>query len=122
MSDNKDNNFAALLAGVIIGAAGTYLFTSPDGKKLKEKLLKEGALLLDKVTEGVDQTKEKISEVQEAVQEEAKSTAEAAQKVIETTGEEIAEAAQEIPGKIEEIQKKGRRFFFHKRPPTTNES
>lgn len=118
MSDTKDNNFAALLAGVIVGAAATYLLTNPEGKKLKEKLLKEGASLLEKVTQDVQETKEKIQEVQEEVQ----STAEATQKVIETASEEIAQVAQAIPAQIEEIQKKGRRLFFHKRPPTTNES
>ena len=119
MSDTKDNNVASLIAGIVIGAAATYLLTNPEGKKLKENLLKEGALLLEKVTHEVEETKEKVQEVQEEV----KSTAEATQKVIETASEEIAQVAQAIPTQIEEIQKKGRRLFFHKRPtPPATES
>lgn len=118
MSDKNDNNLGALIAGVIIGAAGAYLFGNPDGRKLKEKLLKEGQKLLEGIGEDVTSAKEKL----EQTHQEIKSTAQATQNVLETAGEEITEVAQEIPKQIEEIQKKGRRFFFHKRPPTATES
>lgn len=119
MSDNKESNLAALIAGIVIGAAGAYLFTNPEGKKLKEKLIKDGRKLLENIGSDLSETKEKI--IEEAPQE-IKSTAQAAEKVLETAGEEIAQAAAEIPHQIDQIQKKGRRFFFHKRSEPVSES
>ena len=120
MNDNRESNLAALLAGIIIGAAGAYLFTNPEGKKLKDKLLKEGQKMLSEIASDLSEAKD---EIVENGPEEIRSTAQAAQKVVETAGEEIASAASEIPGQIEEIQKKGRRFFFHKHPsPPATES
>lgn len=119
MSDNKESNLAALLAGIVIGAAGAYLFTNPEGKKLKNKLLQESQRMLADLTAELAEAKD---EIVENGPEEIRSTAQAAGKVMETAGEEITEVASGVPQQIEDLQKKGRRFFFHKKTTSTNES
>jgi len=90
--DKDSNSLMALVAGIIIGAGITYLFTTKEGRKLKDKLSIEGNKVLDKLQEGL----------------------ETAQDEIEEHKEEVQEAVSEIPKQVEQIQKKGRRFFFRK--------
>jgi|SRR3989338_9153862 len=92
--DNQNNNnnqpghsTATFIVGVIIGAAATYLFTTDEGKKLKDKLIKEASRFFGNLGEGAQEIEEKVSE--------------------EVT---------QIPKHIEQIQKKGRRFFFRRSP------
>lgn len=85
MSDQENkNSFSSLILGIIIGATITYLFTNKRGQKIKDRLLAEGRKLLEELG-------------QEAQIE-----------------EEVEEAKEEIPEHITQIQKKGRRFFFHR--------
>jgi len=44
----QDNNLATFIAGVVIGAALTYLFATKNGQKIKEQFLKDGTRLLKK--------------------------------------------------------------------------
>ncbi len=86
MSDQNDNRSSSLLLGILIGAALTYLFATKSGRKTKDELLKEGEKLL-----------ESLGKLEEEVKE------------------EIEENMDEIPKHVAEIQKKGRRFFFHRK-------
>lgn len=108
MSDQeKNSSLSALIFGVLIGAAATYLFTTKDGQKVKEKLLKEGSKLLDKVAEGLENVEETVDEKRQEIQDTVSGQ-------IESTKENVEEAVSEIPKHIHEVQKKGRRFFFKK--------
>lgn len=86
MSDQNNNrSLSSLILGIAIGAALTYFLTTKKGQKIKERLLTEGRKLLEELGEEASQVKEKIEEEKE-----------------------------EIPDHISQIQKKGRRFFFHR--------
>lgn len=109
MSDqnNNHNNLSTLILGVIIGASLTYLFTTKKGQKLKERLLVEGKDLLEEIGEKVATLEEEFLGKGE----------EAGEKLLEgakDVEEKIEETVSEIPDHIEQIQKKGRRFFFRK--------
>ena len=109
MSDtDKNNSLTALIAGVVIGAAVTYLFTTKEGKKLKEKLIDEGSRLLDKVKEGLE-------EAEDEVEEKGKAVAKALENSAQSAKETVEEAVSEIPKHIAQVQKRGRRFFFSKK-------
>lgn len=93
MSDQeKNNNFSSLVIGVIIGAAITYLFTTKKGQKIKDHLAKEGKHLLEDVADIASEMEENVTQ-------------------------KVEEAASEVPKHIEQIQKKGRRFFFRRSHP-----
>lgn len=101
------SNFSGLIMGLAIGAALTYLFTNKDGQKIKDMLLKEGARVLDDVAKTAQELEEKA---------ETKVEDELAEK-LEEVKEKVAQVEQmveDIPPHIEQIQKKGRRFFLHK--------
>lgn len=95
-SSSSSHSTATFIVGIIIGAAVTYLFTTEEGKKLKDKLIKEASRLFSQLGEGVQEIEEKVKE-------------EAAQ-----AQEKIDQEVQELPKHIGEIQKKGRRFFFRR--------
>lgn len=108
MSDyEKNNSMTALIAGVIIGAGVTYLFTTTEGKKLKEKLIDEGSKLLDKVKEGLEEAGEEI-------EEKGKLATKIVSQEAESAKENVGEVISQVPQHIEQVQKKGRRFFFKK--------
>ena len=90
---HSSSNF---LAGIIIGAALTYLFATKSGRKLKDELLKEGAKALQNLAEQLEEK-----------EEEAKAE-------LDSAKEQAEEVVHEVPQHIEKIQKKGRRFFFRK--------
>lgn len=103
MSDEKNNpsnksggNLTTLVAGAVIGAALFYLFGTKSGQKVRDHLLRETKSLLDKFGESLE---EESKEVEEKPQEPA------------------IPAPPVPPQHIEEIQKKGRRFFFHRHGP-----
>ncbi|MBI2012642.1 YtxH domain-containing protein [Candidatus Curtissbacteria bacterium] len=110
MSDQKDNSLTAFVAGVIIGAAATYLFTNEKGQKIKDKLIGEGSKVLDKLKEGLE-------EVEKEVQKEKAEIAQKIESGVDTVKEAAEEVAESVPEHIEQIQKKGRRFFFRKHSP-----
>lgn len=107
-NENKNNNLPILVAGIIIGAAATYLLTTENGKKIKDKLMAEGAKLLDKMQEGFE-------EVQKEVAKEEKKIEEKVAPVIESAREQVEDVVAEVPQQIAQIQKKSRRFFFSKK-------
>ena len=112
MENEKGNNLAPFIAGVILGAAITYLFANKEGRKLKEKLLSEGAKILGTLGEATQTAREEVGQIAEEKKEEI------AQEISHDL-EEIKEKAEtiirEVPEQVEKIQKKGRRFFFSKR-------
>lgn len=100
MSDEKNNNLSTLILGVAIGAALTYLFTTKRGQKIKDRLLTEGQGLLEDIGEKISNLEEEILEEKDEVEEKLEEGTKA-----------------EIPQHIEQIQKKGRRFFFRRGGP-----
>lgn len=113
MSDQKNNlpaerltnnNLATFVAGVVIGAALTYLFGTKSGQKVKDQLLKDGTKLLETMTEEIEEKVQELESQEPKIKEPVESQEE----------ETVKEAAPEVPPHIEEIQKKGRRFFFRK--------
>lgn len=94
--NSQSTSISSALLGIALGAVITYLFANKEGQKIRDQILKEGIRLLDEV-------QKKAQEMQEKAQE---------------TGEEIKETVQEVaegvPQHIEQIQKKGRRFFFRR--------
>ena len=112
MENEKGNNLAPFIAGVILGAALTYLFANKEGRKLKEKLLSEGAKILGTLGEVTQTAKGEIEQIAEEKKEEI------AQEVshdLEEVKEKAETVIRQVPEQVEKIQKKGRRFFF-KRP------
>ena len=113
MENEKGNNLAPFIAGVIVGAALTYLFANKEGRKLKEKLLYEGAKILGTLGEVSQTAKKEIEQVAEQKKEEL------SQEIshdLEEAKEKVETIIREVPQQVEKIQKKGRRFFFSKRP------
>ncbi|MDP2632436.1 MAG: YtxH domain-containing protein [Candidatus Curtissbacteria bacterium] len=110
MSDEKNSNLSTLILGVAIGAALTYLFTTKRGQKIKDRLLTEGQGLLEDIGE-------KISNLEEEILEEKDEIEEKLEEGTKAVAEKVVEAADEIPQHIEQIQKKGRRFFFRRGGP-----
>src|SRR3989344_3839026 len=86
----QDNNLATFIAGVVIGAALTYLFATKNGQKIKEQFLKDGTRLLEKMGEGVEEGVKKLEEAEQSVEE-------GSQEVRDKIGEGI----QEVQSKIE---------------------
>lgn len=109
MSDQRDNSLTAFIAGIIIGAAVTYLFTNEKGQKIKDKLVKEGNVILDKLKEGLE-------EVEKEVAKEKKELEEKVESGVETVKDTVEEVAESVPEHIAQVQKKGRRFFFSRKP------
>lgn len=107
MSEEKNNNLPILIAGVVIGAALTYLLTNENGKKIKERLLTEGGKILDKMQEGLEEVEKEMKKGEKRIEEKVAP-------VIEAAKENVEEVIAEVPQQVEQIQKKGRRFFFRK--------
>ena len=110
MNDQK-NSLPVFVAGVIIGAAAVYLFTNKEGQKIKDRLLKEGAKLLQTIGENLEEAQENIKE--EATKEVGELT-DTAKDHIEETKDTIGGVVSEIPEHVEKLQKKGRRLFFRR--------
>lgn len=109
MSNNdRNNSLTALIAGVVIGAAVTYLFTTKEGRKLKDRLLEEGSVILDKIKEGFE-------DVEDQIQEKGKKVAKSVEEKAEEFKEGVEDIAGDVPKHIQQVQKKGRRFFFSKK-------
>jgi len=144
MSDyNHENNAPNFLAGILVGVALTYLFTTKTGKKLKTELLKETAKALEKLGEEIEEKAPQLkvakgslrseeSEPRPLGREKLEDKKEEVQKKVEATSEEIKttkgeprpeeqEEIREVPELVKKIQNKGRRFFF-RRSQTRQES
>lgn len=110
--NEKGNNLAPFIAGVIIGAALTYLFANKEGRKLKDTLLSEGAKILGSLGDVSHSVKEEIEQVAEQKKEEL------SQEIshdLEEAKEKVETVIREVPQQVEKVQKKGRRFFFSRR-------
>ena len=108
MSDqSKNNNLSTIILGVALGAALTYLFTTKKGQKIKDRLLTDGRSLLEEIGEKISNLEEEILDEKDEVAEKLVEGAKAAE-------EKIEDAAASVPEHIEQIQKKGRRFFFRR--------
>ncbi|OGD86158.1 hypothetical protein A2164_01620 [Candidatus Curtissbacteria bacterium RBG_13_35_7] len=111
MNEHHDNlpagGLATFLTGVIVGAALTYLFGTKSGQKIKAELIKEGAKALDNLKDEFEEHEEEVKEKLEEGSEEIK------EKLTEGI-EGVKEVTEHIPDHIENIQKKGRHFFFKK--------
>ncbi len=101
------NNISSFISGAVLGAALLYLLGTKDGKKLKDQLIKEGQKVLEEMGQELKEASEKIEGN--------------AAKKLEAVKEEVEDAIGEVPEHIQEIQKKGRRFFF-KRSRSRSES
>lgn len=112
MENEKGNNLAPFIAGVIIGAALTYLFANKEGQKLKEKLVSEGAKILGSLGEVTQTAKGEIEQIAEEKKEEI---AKEVSHDIEEAKEKVETIIRQVPEQVEKVQKKGRRFFFSKR-------
>lgn len=124
--DNTNSSFSTLITGIVVGAALTYLFTTESGRKIKDELLKEGTKLVDGLGDEIEKANTKAQETKEEFTEEVSKKKkeleveihEAAQSVknqIKTVQEDVAEITEVVPQQVEQIQKKGRRFFFAKK-------
>lgn len=112
MENEKGNNLAPFIAGVIIGVALTYLFANKEGRKLKEKLVAEGAKILGSLGEA---TQTAAREVREVTEEKKEEITQEVSHDLEEAKEKVETIIREVPEQVEKIQKKGRRFFFSKR-------
>ena len=128
-SPSQNNSFQVLIAGAVIGAVLTYLFTTESGKKIKEELIHEGSKLLDNIGDEIEKTKDKVEDGRDALiaqvdqkkQEIAQEIHQAAKEVKKETKvvqADVQDLVEEVPQQVEEIPKKGRRFFFSKKPST----
>lgn len=107
--NDHNNNLSTFLTGVVVGAALAYLFGTKSGQKIKTELIKEGAKALEKLGDELESHEDEIKEKMENSKEHVK------EKLAEGV-KEVEEVVAEIPEHIEKIQKKGRRFFFSKKP------
>lgn len=123
---NEKNNPSTLLLGIALGAALTYLFTAENGKKIKKELITEGGKLLDKIGDTIEEaekksaTVKKIAQKAEEVKEIVEETKEAVITEVNEAQNTAQEAIREVPAQVEQIQKKGRHFFFKRH--TSSES
>ena len=108
---NRTNNLPALIVGVIIGASLTYLLTTKKGRIIKEQLLVEGKKLLEDLKDKAQEQEEEVAENKEEIQKKVK-------EVASDVKEEAKQLSEDVPGHIEQIQKKGRRFFFKRHQQT----
>lgn len=115
MSELKENNTnPSFVLGILVGAALTYLFTNKQGQKIRDELLKEGSKLLEKIGEEAEHAKDIIEEKSPQIQNQILNTTEAVKTEVEEIAGEAGQIIREVPEKVEEIQKKGRKFFFKK--------
>lgn len=124
----SSTGFTNFLTGAIVGAALTYLFTTESGRKIKDELLKEGTKLLENFGDEVEKAQvklvptekkivAKVEQKAEEVQKQVAQTAQAAKdEVVETVSSISDKIEEKIPEQVEELQKKGRHFFFSKKP------
>lgn len=104
---DKHPHLSTFLAGFILADTISHLFGTEGAQRLKEEIVKEGGHLLENIGQDMKEVKEKIEEVKEEAKE---KVAENVRDVKET----LEKTVPEVPKHIEQIQKKGRRFFFRK--------
>lgn len=104
---SNNNSASTLLAGLVIGVALTYLFGTEDGRKLKDQLIKEGQKLLSTLEDKKEEVREKVEpEIEQKIVETVQA--------MEGVKDDVVDNISEVPQHIEALQKKGRKFFFHR--------
>ena len=106
--NHSGSGVPSLILGVAVGAAITYLLTNKEGQKIRDTLLKEGTKLLDEITKTAQDVSQSLQ--YNNVKEELSERIEEVKKSVE----QIESIVEDVPHHIEQIQKKGRRFFFKK--------
>lgn len=122
MNDQKNNSFNAFVTGAVLGALATFLFATKSGRKIKDELLEEGIRIFEAVTEEIEEAPEQIKEGKKEVKKEFAEKVEQVAEVREAVVDSTGEVLREVPEQIENIQKKGRHFFFSKKSHPKNES
>lgn len=121
----ENSGFTNFLTGAVVGAALTYLFTTESGRKIKDELLKEGTKLLENFGAEVEKAQVKLAPAEKKIAEKVEHKVEAVQtakdEVTETVSAITETVEEKIPEKVEQLQKKGRHFFFAKKH-SSNES
>lgn len=138
MSDHhheSNSDFGSkFLLGVIAGAAFTYIFATKTGQKIRKELLADALKIIDDIGEELaekeEAVKEKIEDKKEDIEKKLEEKVESAQKAAKEKLEQVGETAKqeavyvkenieeqirEVPQQVQEVQKKGRHFFFRKR-------
>lgn len=123
----NNSNISTFITGAVVGAVVTYLFTTESGRKIKDELIKEGSKLLESVGDELEKVKdraedegekllEEVKEKKKEIDTEVQTAAKQVKKQAQEKVSEVVENVEEIPQQVAEIQKKGRRFFFSKKP------
>jgi gas vesicle protein len=127
----ENSGFTNFLTGAVVGAALTYLFTTESGRKIKDELLKEGTKLLENFGAEVEKAQVKLAPTEKKIVAKVEQKAESVQKqvgeAVQTAKDEVTETVssisdkieEEIPKQVEQLQKKGRHFFFAKKTHTS---
>lgn len=122
MNDQKNNSFNAFVTGAVLGALATFLFATKSGRKIKDELLEEGIRIFEAITEEIEEAPEQIKEDKKEIKKELAQKAQEITEVKEAIVDSTGEILREVPEQIENIQKKGRHFFFSKKSHPKNES
>lgn len=122
MNDQKNNSFNAFVTGAVLGALATFLFATKSGRKIKDELLEEGIRIFEAITEEIEEAPEQIKEDKKEIKKELAQKAQEITEVKEAIVDSTGEILREVPEQIENIQKKGRHFFFSKKSHSKNES
>ena len=121
MNDQKNNSVNVFVTGAVLGALATFLFATKSGRKIKDELIEEGIRIFEAVTEEIEEAPEQIKEGKKEIKrelvEKAEAIAEVKEAIVDTTGDVL----REVPEQVENIQKKGRHFFFSKKSPAKPE-
>jgi len=104
--ERSSSFFRGLILGALIGAGAYYFLTSTEeGKKVKEKLKKQGENALDNLGEIVNELEEKGEEFKEKAKKLQKELEEKSKNV----GGEIKEEVEEKLTEIESLRERGRK-------------
>jgi len=122
MNEEKNNSFGNFVTGAIFGAVVTFLFATKTGRKIKDELLEEGSRLIDALSEEIEDAPKEIKETGKEIKKELAEKAGQMEDLKEAVEDSAHEVLREVPQQVENIQKKGRHFFFSKKSSSKNES
>ncbi|EKE13202.1 MAG: hypothetical protein ACD_13C00058G0001, partial [uncultured bacterium] len=103
------------ITGAVLGALATFLFATKSGRKIKDEFIEEGIRIFEAVTEKIEEAPEQIKEGKKEIKKEIAQKAQEIAEVKEAIVDATSEVLREVPEQIENIQKKGRHFFFSKK-------
>lgn len=122
MNNEKNNGINTFITGAVLGAVVTFLFATKTGRKIRDELIEEGARLIDALSEEAEEVPQQIKEVKKEIKKEIADKAEQIENIKEEVADTTPDVLREVPGQVEEIQKKGRHFFFSKKGHSKSES